>query len=291
MEKTRIELAPNAGFCFGVKRAIQLAEETAANYKDGPIYTLGPIIHNPQVVEQLKAKGIVPVTEPVETPPGVLIIRSHGAQRCLIEQARLAGHHIVDATCPFVKRAQELVQHLSEEGYQVVIIGEASHPEVKGLLSYAHRTALVVGDQADAEELKHFPRIGVVAQTTVPSDRFGQVVCALLRKSKELQIYNTICRSTEQRQQATSELARRADVMIIVGGRNSANTSRLAELCRQQGKETYHIETASELSVDWIRKKSLIGLSAGASTPDWIIKEVFERLDALIHSLCADLQS
>lgn len=141
MGKTRIERAPNAGFCFGVKRAIELAEETAANYKDRPIYTLGPIIHNPQVVEQLQAKGIVPITEPADMPPGVLIIRSHGAQRGLIEQAQSAGHHIVDATCPFVKRAQELAQHLSKEGYQVVIIGEASHPEVKGLLSYAHNTA------------------------------------------------------------------------------------------------------------------------------------------------------
>lgn len=281
MGKTTIEVAPDAGFCFGVKRCIGLARASAQAQRGRPIYTLGQIIHNPQVVEQLRAEGIVPIADPAEAAPGVLIVRSHGAEAALIERARCAGHEIVDATCPFVKRAQELVALLAQEGYQVVVVGDSGHPETKGLLSCSGGTALVVGDQASAEALEGFPRIGVVAQTTVPDDRFRAVVSGLLHKSRELKIHNTICEATRRRQQATQELGRRADVMIIVGGKNSANTSRLADLCRQLGKETYHIETASEISEDWIRGKSLIGLSAGTSTPDSIIKEVFTRLSTL----------
>jgi 4-hydroxy-3-methylbut-2-enyl diphosphate reductase len=284
MGKTSIELASDTGFCFGVRRSVQRAEATAAKHTDKPIYTLGPIIHNPQVVEQLEAKGITPIADPRQVPPGVVIVRSHGAERGLVEQARSAGHQVVDATCPFVRRAQELVEHLTREGYQVVIVGESSHPETRGLLSYSDGTALVVGEPASAQELEGFPRIGVVAQTTVPSDRFRRIVCGLLQTSKELRVHNTICQAAEQRHRATLELAQRADGMIIVGGRNSANTSRLAELCRQQNKETHHIETASELSLDWVRNRSLVGLSAGTSTPEWIVKEVFARLSALAQS-------
>ena len=281
MGKNKVELVADAGFCFGVKRCVLRAEQTAARYGDRPIYTFGPLIHNPQVVERLRSKGIVPIADPAQVPAGVVIVRSHGAERNVLKQAGKAGHLVVDATCPFVRRAQKLVARLSREGYQIVIIGEESHPEIRGLLSYANSGAVVVSDQASAEGLGTFPRIGVVAQTTAPSRLFGQVVGALLAKSKELQVHNTICQSTEQRRRATAELARRSEVMIIVGGRNSANTRRLVELCRQENRETYHIETASEVSEDWIRDRTLVGVSAGTSTPDWIIREVFDRLQAM----------
>jgi len=261
-----------------VKRAIQLAFEVAEGQRD-PFYTLGPIIHNPQMVAQLEEKGIRMLERPDEGGPGVLIIRSHGVAPEVMRAAERHGHRIVDATCPFVRRAQDYVKALKEDGYTVVIVGKKDHAEVKGLLGYAEGTAVIVWDAKDLAEMGQSDRIGVVAQTTIPFHLFEEVVRGLLRKTRQLKVHNTICSSTEERQHKTLELARKADVMIIVGGRNSANTSRLAELCRAFGKTTYHIETAEELSPRWVADCSFVGVSAGASTPDWLIEEVMTELN------------
>ena len=274
----RVELAAGSGFCFGVKRAIQMAFEVAEGQRD-PFYTLGPIIHNPQMVARLEEKGIRMLERPEEGEPGVLIVRSHGVAPEVMKAAERHGHRIVDATCPFVRRAQNYVKALKEDGYTVVIVGKKDHAEVEGLLGYAEGDAVIVWDKGDLEKLERVDRMGVVAQTTIPFQRFEEVIRGLLKKTRQLKVYNTICSSTEERQHKTLELAQKADVMIIVGGRNSANTSRLAELCRALGKTTYHIETAEELSAEWVAGCSFVGVSAGASTPDWLIEEVMTELN------------
>ncbi len=273
----KIELAKGAGFCFGVKRAVNIALETARQV-DPPVYTIGPIIHNPQVVERLRQQGIIPVAEITDLPPGVVIIRSHGIHPDLLQQIKALGHRVVDATCPFVRRAQNYAEQLHKGGFKTVIVGKKDHPEVEGLLGHSGQKAVVVYNSSELKQLGGYKRIGVIAQTTTPFSQFQQVVLKLLEKTKELRVYNTTCRSTEKRRKETANLAKRADLMIIVGGKNSANTSRLAELCRQIGTETHHIETAAELSPEWFKGKSLVGVSAGTSTPHWIIDEVINSL-------------
>ena len=274
----RVELAEGSGFCFGVKRAIQIAFEVAEEKQD-PFYTLGPIIHNPQMVARLEEKGIRMIEQPEEGDPGMLIVRSHGVAPEIMKAAKAHGHRIVDATCPFVKRAQNYVKKLKEDGYTVVIVGKKDHAEVEGLLGYAEGEAEIVWDKEDLASLGRLDRVGVVAQTTIPFQRFEEVIRGLLKKTRQLKVYNTICSSSEERQHKTLELAGKADVMIIVGGRNSANTSRLTELCRALGKSTYHIETAEELVPEWVAGCSFVGVSAGASTPDWLIEEVMNKLN------------
>ena len=245
------------------------------------MYTLGPIIHNPQMVARLEQRGVRPISCASEGTPGIVVIRSHGVAPEVVEKVKAYGHRIVDATCPFVRRAQEDVQELRDEGYHIIIVGKRDHAEVEGLLGYADKDVNVIWDVEDLESLRRLQRVGVVAQTTTPFDRFRMLVGGLLEKSRQLKIYNTICHSTEERQTQTLELAKRADVVIIIGGRNSANTTRLAELCRDLGRTTYHVETADEVRPDWVKGASLVGVSAGASTPDWIIDEVMHTLEGM----------
>ena len=273
----KIELAKGAGFCFGVKRAVNIALKTVREV-DPPVYTIGPIIHNPQVVEKLRQQGIIPVAEITDLPPGIVIIRSHGIHPDLRQQIRESGHRVIDATCPFVRRAQNYADQLNKEGFKTVIVGKKDHPEVEGLLGHSGQKAVVVYDSLDLKQLGGQERIGVIAQTTTPFSQFQQVVLKLLEKTKELRVYNTTCSSTEKRQKETANLARRADLMLIMGGKNSANTSRLAELCRQIGTETHHIETAAELLPEWLRGKSLVGVSTGTSTPHWVIDRLIRKL-------------
>jgi 4-hydroxy-3-methylbut-2-enyl diphosphate reductase len=273
----KIELAKGAGFCFGVKRAVNIALKTVREV-DHPVYTIGPIIHNPQVVEKLRQQGIIPVAEITDLPPGIVIIRSHGIHPDLRQQIRESGHRVIDATCPFVRRAQNYADQLNKEGFKTVIVGKKDHPEVEGLLGHSGQKAVVVYDSLDLKQLGGQERIGVIAQTTTPFSQFQQVVLKLLEKTKELRVYNTTCSSTEKRQKETANLARRADLMLIMGGKNSANTSRLAELCRQIGTETHHIETAAELLPEWLRGKSLVGVSTGTSTPHWVIDRLIRKL-------------
>lgn len=275
-----IFVAKSSGFCFGVKRAINIANKRAAE-DPGDIYTLGPIIHNPQVVKKLEEAHIYAKKGIDEIEKGTVIIRSHGVKLDEYKAAKEKGLNIVDATCPFVKKAQELVSRLSEEGYAVIVVGEKEHPEVKGLISYGTSSITVA---ESIEELKGMPRmkrIGIIAQTTLPMERLEAVVSYCLKKASELKVFNTICNSTSTRQTESAELAEKVDRMIIVGGKNSANTRRLAEVCRVIQPRTYHIEVASELDPAWFAGAESVGVTSGASTPEWIIEEVVDRLKSL----------
>jgi small subunit ribosomal protein S1 len=268
----KVILAENAGFCFGVKRAMKLAFEAAGN-SESPIYSLGPLIHNPQQVELLSQKGVHEVSSLESLKPGdVLIIRSHGTTPLILDEAKAKGLKIVDATCPFVVNAQKLAQTLNSEGYQVIIVGEGEHPEVIGIMGFTENKAWVIDKVHSIQNLHKKSRIGVVAQTTQSFDNFREVVSALLEKCDELKAFNTICHATTQRQEGAIELARNVD--------NSANTSRLASLCKSSGVPTYHIETANEIDKSWFNKMKTVGVTAGASTPEWIIDEVISKLES-----------
>ena len=269
-------LADKAGFCFGVQRAINTAFKAAG---EGRVACLGPIIHNPQEVARLRQAGV----ETVEDLSGLkagdsVIIRSHGVPPVVLAQARDMGLVIIDLTCPFVAKAQQHAESLNKDGYQVVVVGEKKHPEVQSILGYAGENAQVVEHPAEIDHLHFQKRLGVVAQTTQSYGNFSEIVLRLLRLSKELKVYNTICSSTKERQDAAKVLASRVDVMFVVGGRNSANTSRLVSLCQEAGKPTYHVEVEDEIRKEWLNNARTVGVTAGASTPDWIIEAVVNKL-------------
>ncbi len=274
----KVILAENAGFCFGVKRALKIAFESA-NKSNIPIYSLGPLIHNPQQVELLAQKGVHEISDIEELKKGdVLIIRSHGTSPEIIEKAKSKGIEIVDATCPFVVNAQKYAQTLYKEGYQVVIVGEGEHPEVIGIMGHVENKAWIVEKPDDVDKLPRNQKIGVIAQTTQSFENFRAVVSAIMEKSNELRIYNTICHATAQRQESALELAKKVDLMIVIGGHNSANTTRLASLCKDFGVTTYHIETSDEIEELWFKGVQKVGITAGASTPEWIIEDVIEKI-------------
>ncbi len=277
--RMEIYIADKAGFCFGVKRAINTAFEASAG---GNVYCLGPLIHNPQEVERLSRAGVRTVEHFNSLKPGdSLIIRSHGVPPQVLSQAREKGLTIIDLTCPFVGKAQRDAERLKQEGYQVVVVGEKKHPEVQSILGYAGDTAVVVEKVEDIEDMQLQSRIGIVAQTTQSYGNFSEIVIRLLRLSKELKVFNTICHSTKERQDAARMLARQVDIMLVVGGRNSANTGRLASVCMQENKPTYHIEVADEIQPDWLRGVQKVGVTAGASTPDWVLEAVLKKLQEL----------
>ncbi len=275
----KIYLAENRGFCYGVKRAIDLALHAAdANC---PVFTLGPIIHNPQMVNQLKDKGIGVADTLEDITAGKVIIRSHGVGPGIYCQAEAKRLTVVDATCPHVKKAQQAAQALLTAGYRVVIIGERHHPEVQSILDWTNNEADVVETPLEAEALPYHSRLGIVAQTTFAAEEFDAIVAILQLKCEECKIERTICTATDLRQQAAVNLARNVDSMIIVGGRNSANTTRLASVCRTAGTPAYHIESASELKPEWFAGLETVGITAGASTPDWVIEEVYKKMEAM----------
>ncbi|EGO64916.1 bifunctional 4-hydroxy-3-methylbut-2-enyl diphosphate reductase/30S ribosomal protein S1 [Acetonema longum] len=276
----KIQLAEHMGFCFGVKRAIDLAQENA-NDHTGKIYTLGPLIHNPQVVSRLSRQGIA-VAENIDAiNQGTVIIRSHGVGPEVYRRAEAKGLTIVDATCPHVKKAQQAAARLAASGYQVIILGDADHPEVKSIIAWAGSDPIVIGSEEQAAELPVFPKLGVVAQTTFSIELFDCILAVLQTKCQEIQIDRTICTATDMRQQTARKLAGQVDVMVVVGGKNSANTTHLADLCRQTGVKTYHIETASELKQHWFEGARQVGITAGASTPQWIIEEVYTTMQQM----------
>lgn len=272
-----VTVIKEAGLCFGVKRATQLAFAAAAEHK-GRVFTLGPLIHNPQVVAELAEVGVEVVSDLNQVEQGTLIVRSHGLHPNVLKQAESKGLDIVDATCPFVKKVQRYAVALRQDGYQVIIIGDNDHPEVQGIKGCSGNEIVVLGDIAEIDDFDLRKRLGVVAQTTQSAKNFNEIVSELIKRANEVKIYNTICKATSVRQKATLELAQRVDLMIIVGGRNSANTNRLVQLCRQIDTETHLVEVAEEINPQWLKQKKEIGVSAGASTPHWIIKKAVERL-------------
>lgn len=275
-----IKVIEKAGFCFGVQRATKLAFETAAACK-GRVFTLGPLIHNPQVVQKLRDEGVEVVKNLDEITEGTLIVRSHGLHPSILSEAKTKGLKIVDATCPFVKKAQSYAGLLKKEGYQIVIVGDRKHPEVQGIEGYSGGDILVVVNPEDIKKLNLKTKVGVIAQTTQSLKNFIRIVSELLETVRELKIFNTICGATMVRQKATLDLARQVELMLIVGGRNSANTTRLAKICEETSTPTYLLETAEEIKPSWLENKQEIGVSAGASTPDWIIADVVKELRKL----------
>ncbi len=275
-----ILVAKSAGFCFGVKRAINMAQECADKRK-GEIHTLGPIIHNPQVVKELEHSHIIPKRGLEEIGGGTVIIRSHGITLQETEIIHDKGLEMIDATCPFVKKSQEIVALLSREGYSIIVVGEKEHPEVKGILSYGDGDIMIA---ASIDELKDMPmkkKIGIVAQTTQQIKNLKEIVSYCLEKTTELRVFNTICNATTIRQSESYELAKEVDCIVVVGGKNSANTNRLADMCREIQPCTYHVEVASELDPAWFDGASKVSVTAGASTPDWLIDEVVSFIKAI----------
>ena len=278
--KPGIEVARGAGVCFGVKRALRLAEEALAAGE--PVYCLGPLIHNPQEMGRLARKGFQVIESLREAEPGAtFLIRSHGLSPEVVAKVRERNLEIVDATCPLVRRVQTLAMDLEEEGWQVVVAGDAAHPEVRAVQGHAPR-AVVVSDPEAVGGLDVSGRVVLVAQTTFSPEVFRQMAVELVRRDPEdARVVRTICTATVQRQRAAAELADRVDVMVVIGGRNSANTNRLTELCAGHGVPTHHVEVAEEVRPEMLAGLPRVGVTAGASTPQWIIDAVCERIRLL----------
>ncbi|HIP97939.1 MAG TPA: 4-hydroxy-3-methylbut-2-enyl diphosphate reductase [Aquifex aeolicus] len=279
----RIILAPHAGFCFGVERAIDLAQKAAVYTRDGKkVFTYGPLIHNPQEIERLKTIGVeVLKSEENLDSNTVLIIRSHGIPPQKERELLSKGVKIVDATCPYVKAVHEAVQKLAKEGYFVVLVGEKNHPEVIGTWGYLKDiggVGVIVETLQDLKVALNKQKVGVIAQTTQNENFFKEVVGELSIWVEELKVINTICNATSIRQEEVRELAPKVDVMVIIGGKNSGNTTRLYKIAKSLNPNSYHIETEEELQEEWFGGVSTVGVSAGASTPKWIIERVINRI-------------
>lgn len=275
-----IEVAAHAGVCYGVERALSMAHEAAAS-APAPVQTLGPLIHNPLVVRELGEAGVGLADTLDEAPAGSVIIRAHGVVPAVIDEARRRGLTVIDATCPYVKRVHKAAERLVDQGYQLIVVGESGHPEVEGIMGHADGRAHVVSTPDDLAALELERRVGVVVQTTQTQAALAAVVSALLTRVDEVHIVNTICSATQERQASAAALAGRADVMVVVGGKNSGNTRRLAEICSARCAATHHIEDASELDAAWFAGAVLIGVTAGASTPAAHIERAVARIREL----------
>ncbi len=248
---------------------------------DNKVYTYGPIIHNPQVVEELKAKGVVIAEELEHIEEGTIVIRSHGVPPQVYRLMKDKGLRVVDATCPYVKRVHNVVSKYYSKGYRIIIVGEKEHPEVIGINGWCDNSAVVIDDPAQVESLPHMDKACVVAQTTTPHKRWDAIVEQLYSKVDQLEVFNTICNTTSVRQAEAEAIAKMVDVMLVIGGKNSSNTRKLYSLCKTHCKKTFAIETAKDIDVNAIRPGDKVGITAGASTPDWIIKEVIDMVNEL----------
>lgn len=276
----RVIMAENAGACYGVTRALDLAQSLLAQGE--PASTLGPLIHNPLVVRELEERGMRAVERIEDLPEGAVLIRSHGVSPDVKRELFASGHVVVDATCPYVLRAQKAASKLSEEYGALLIVGEAGHPEVEGLRAYAAEAGgevFAVGKPGDIpDELpEHF---GIVVQTTQSAKLLDDVLAVLDARGADYELVNTICNATTERQTAAYQLASEVDAMIVIGGKNSSNTTRLAEICREACPMTIHIESVEDLAALDLPEDATVGVTAGASTPQ-------EQIDALLHALKA----
>ncbi|HVI97382.1 MAG TPA: 4-hydroxy-3-methylbut-2-enyl diphosphate reductase [Anaeromyxobacter sp.] len=275
-----VKIARTAGFCWGVRRTVDKVLEVAEE-ASGPVVTLGPVIHNPQAVARFRDKGVETVNAVGEVADGTtVVVRTHGALKEELQRAEARGLEVVDGTCPYVKFPQAMAERLSRDGYHVVVVGDASHAEIKGVVSFAQGPITVVKPGAPIPEIKA-KKVAVLAQTTCIGDEFARVVATLVLTHQEVRAVNTICSDTEERQADARALAAEVDAVVVVGGKNSANTRHLAELCRGIQPRTWHVETEDELRPEWFQGCRVVGLSAGASTPDWVVEGVAGWLRAL----------
>ncbi len=278
-------LAELAGFCYGVRRAVDTVTESA-RVQEKPMFILGPLIHNPQVVERLEEQGVKSVRSLDEVPAGsIVVMPSHGVPRKTIELADELGLETIDLTCPFVSKIYRVVAGLVEDGYQIIVVGDEGHTEVRGIMSVAGDDAVAVSDASELADCELKSRVGVVAQTTQIIERFKSVTAEVSARAYEVRSFNTICHATTERQNAALAATKGADAMVVVGGHNSANTKRLAEICTAAGVPTYLVEIADEIDPNWFAGKNSVGITAGASTPDWIIKEVIEKVKRIPSSI------
>ena len=279
----QVKMATSRGFCFGVEDAIEIAEAAVSEHGAGRVVALGPVIHNKQVVQRLEEAGLNQSGN-LETvdPSNVVLIRSHGASPDTMQRAKEMGLEIVDATCVLVKRAQNVVRQLHEEGYHVVMIGDPEHPEVKGVIGYAPNITVVDTGSDLGASLPYKERLGIVAQTThSPEHVAGMIAEILKRPYREVKIVNTLCLEVTRRQEAAIALCSDVDVMFVLGGLHSANTREMARLCREAGTDTYHVETWEQFEPRMAAGKKVAGVTAGASTPEWVIAEFVRHLEAL----------
>ena len=275
-------LAKTAGFCFGVKKAVDLVYKTTEDSPSGTrIYTYGPIIHNDEVINELKEKGVFPIEgenaiKALE-PGSVLIIRSHGTGKRTYDLAAECGIKILDATCPYVKKIHNIVERDSENGRHIIIIGDRTHPEVFGICGWAKGRYTVIKDEEEAKllELEKGRKVSIVSQTTFNLEKFQYVVEIIKQKGYNELVYNTICSATRDRQKEASQVSEKADIMLVVGDKKSSNTRKLYEICRSNCNNTYYIQTVKELPDMASEPGICVGITAGASTPDHIIQEVF----------------
>ncbi|MEA4876901.1 4-hydroxy-3-methylbut-2-enyl diphosphate reductase [Aminobacterium sp. MB27-C1] len=266
-------VADPTGFCFGVRRAIETLEKILK--EEGPVYSLGMPIHNPQEVERLTKKGLVVVDSPDLIPlASRTFVRAHGVSPELLKSLHERCTQVTDGTCPFVKIAQERAKVLAQEGFEVCIVGNGNHPEVKALKGIAGDKSFIIDSKECVINVGKISKIGVISQTTQDSRDFAAIVSELALKSEEMRVYNTICNATRERQDATRKLAQRVEGIIVVGGRNSANTGKLYEIARSTGVDVVWIEHAEELDRRWLLDKARVGITAGASTPDWLINQL-----------------
>lgn len=274
-----IILAKSAGFCFGVKRAVETVYKEAEKSRK-PIYTFGPIIHNEEVVCDLEKKGVTVVNsidELEDRPRGTVIIRSHGVEKKIYDEIKAKGFEIVDATCPFVLKIHRLVEQYSRDGYHVIIIGNEAHPEVKGIKGWSDNSkTTVIGTREEAEKfvLTSENKVCIVSQTTFNYNKFQELVEIVREKGYDIIVLNTICNATEERQTEAERIAKEADAMIVIGGKASSNTQKLFEICKNECENTYYIQTVKDLDLTRLKSTDNVGITAGASTPNNIIEEV-----------------
>ncbi len=276
-ETMKIIIADNSGFCFGVRRAIDLA--LSFSKKVGEVYTIGPIIHNPQVVRKLEAEGIRVARRAGDIRKNEnVIIRAHGVPKKTLRILEGKGTRILDATCPYVTRSKKYAEELSKEGYRVVIIGNPKHPEIKYISSYVPDNKVLLKSYPDAEKVGFSKKLGVITQTTQSPENFRKIVSKLLKYSNEFKIFNTICPDAINRQKEAQRLAKKTGLMLIIGGRNSANTVRLAAISKKIQAKTHHIEEPKDLKKEWFKNVRAVGIVTGASTPQWLIESVVEKI-------------
>ena len=272
-------LARENGFCFGVKKAVELTEAAAETGRT--VHNLGQVVHNPKISERLAARGVEVIQDPSEATEGIVVIRAHGVPPEMRAKIEEQGLECIDATCSLVLRAQRFTKQLADEGYRVIILGTPEHPEVVGLRAYAGSDHVIVETKEEWERLPKMKKAGVVSQSTQPPWAFKELVAHVAEIAQETKIFNTVCPVTIKRQHAATELVGETDMIIVVGGKNSANTRELVNLARMQGHDAHHIEHASELEPAWLAGKERVGLIGGCSTPMDTLIEVKERAEAL----------
>ena len=287
-DSVEITISPNGGACFGVVRAIKLGQMAANKGKtnQNAVYSFGAIVHNPKTIRELEAQGVMTVDEPAAVEGGTVILRSHGVRQEIEKDFKDRGIQVVDATCPLVKKPQKIAASLASRGYYLVLVGDANHPEVKGVLSYfGGHNYLVTYQAADLEKIpSEVQKVGVVAQTTIEVKVLNAIVEACQKRFSDVAVYNTICDATSIRQEEAEVLAKKADVLVVVGGKNSSNTNKLVKICKQYQPNTHLIEEIDELQNDWFLGKKKIGVTGGASTPQEYVDAVGEKIAEIMSS-------